>query len=121
MKNIKIKLSIGDYKYLCLLTKQCIDAVKKYDTPISYVTLYLLNSEYQKLIKKLPKQKKGKSIMACISFSLYSLLYSYVQLGVSQNKFDSGNYVLVQDLLRILGDEIIEMKKEEEMITDLTL
>ncbi len=121
MKNIKIKLSISDYKYLCLLVKQSIDAVKEFDTPIAYCTLVLLKEEYPKLIKKLPKAKKTPSIVACVSFSLYSLLYSYIQQGIYQNKFDHGNFILVQDLLRILGEEIKNMEKEENMITDLAL
>lgn len=121
MKNIKVKLSVSDYKYLCLLAKQCIDAVKEYDTPIAYCTNELMSGEYQKLIKKLPKLKKGKSITACVSFSLYSLLFSFTKAGMEQHKFDAGNLVLINDLFRLLDEGIKAIQMEENMITDIVL
>ena len=113
MKNIKVKLTVRDYKYLCLLTKQCMDSIK--------VMFNLVNEDYQKLIKKLPKTSKSKYVMACVSFNLYSVLYPYYVSLLEQKKIDGANSALVWDLFCKLDEGIRTIQKEENMITDLAL
>ncbi len=121
MKNIKVKLSVRDYKYLCLFTKQCMDSIKERERPFVYVMFNLVNEDYQKLIKKLPKTSKSKHVTACVSFNLYSVLYPYYVSLLEQKKIDGANSALVWDLFCKLDEGIRTIQKEENMITDLAL
>ena len=114
MKNIKIKLSISDYKYLCQILKE---ARMNHSSLDKYCLDRVVEGELKRLIAKVPKLR-GKGITVSFGFAEYVIIKALIQQKLNQEMYfyDQPNAIMISSLFNRFDVEIERMRKEERDI-----
>lgn len=114
MNKISIKLSISDYKYLCLIIKELAEASPETGMG-GYLLKSMLTTMYRRFAKKLMDMKQsGTAIFTTAELMLfYSMLTQYEE--PSGDVYD-GNFALIINLRKEIKSGVEEaIKKDMEM------